>query len=140
VLSVTAYPHTVTGTLPMMELSSGFGIAFLLLALDLFFKPIIKITTYGIIAILIFAIMLIGICAIDANLKTIECTACDNGIRKLRYNEVNYGLIIGLSVITSGIPSLVRLLKNRKTSVQQIRLHVGFRSSTTRSLICWQAL
>ena len=98
---------------------AGFGITFSLLALDLFSKPIIKIIISAAITILIFTIMLIGICAVDANLKIIECTACDDGIRQLRYNEVNYGLILGVTSIISAIPSLIRIIKNRKASVQQ---------------------
>jgi hypothetical protein len=97
---------------------SAFGITFSLLALDLFSSPFKKIIINGAIAILIFTIVLTVICAIDANLKIAECTACDDGIRKLRYNEVNYGLIIGISAIMAGIPSLIRVLKNRKTNVQ----------------------
>lgn len=93
---------------------ASLGLIFSLLALDLFSKTITKIIIYGVLAFLIFIIMLIGICTIDANLKIIECTACDDGIRKLRYNEVNYGLLIGFSAIASGIPSLIRLFKNRK--------------------------
>ena len=96
----------------------GFGITFSLLALDLFVKPISKIAINSIIAILIFVIILTGICAIDANLKVIECTACDDGIRQLRYNEVNYGFL-GISIIMSAIPSLIRIVKNIKASVQQ---------------------
>ncbi|KAB1158822.1 hypothetical protein F7018_06870 [Tenacibaculum aiptasiae] len=95
---------------------TGLGIAFSLLALDLFSKSINKISTNTSIAILIFIIILTGICAIDANLKIIECTACDDGIRQLRYNEVNYGLILGISSIISVIPSLIRIIK---VNVQQ---------------------
>ncbi len=88
-----------------------FVITFSMLALDSYSKTILKIITNITIAILIFTIILIGICAFDANLKIMECTACNNGIRKLKYNEVNYGLNLGLSAIFSAVPSLIRLLK-----------------------------
>ena len=68
----------------------------------------------GIINIIIFGILLIGISTINANLKVIECTACDDGIRKLNWNEINYGLIIGTSIIISIIPNLIRIIKRRK--------------------------
>ena len=71
----------------------------------------------GLISILIFGILLIGISAIDANFKIVECTACDDGIRKLHWNEINYGLIIGVSAIISIIPSLIRIIKLRKKPV-----------------------
>ena len=74
----------------------------------------------GIICLLIFAISLIGISAIDANIKVAECTACDDGIRKLHWNEINYGLIIATSAIIAIIPSLIRIVKRmKKASVQQ---------------------
>ncbi|WP_298343029.1 hypothetical protein [uncultured Algibacter sp.] len=68
----------------------------------------------GILSLLIFGILLIGISAIDANMKIIECTACNDGIRKLHWNEINYGLIIGMSVIISIIPNLIRIIKRTK--------------------------
>lgn len=103
----------------------GFGITLSLLALDLLSKSSInRVITNVAIAIFIFAIMLSGICTIDANLKIIECTACGDAIRKLRYNEMNYGLILGVSLIMSVIPSLIRIIKNRKSSVQQgVKMH-----------------
>ena len=76
-----------------------------------------KILKNGIFLVVIFIVALIGISAIDANLKIIECTACDDGIRKLGYNEINYGIILSISAIVSLIPSLVTLIKkwqNRK--------------------------
>ncbi|MDG4714885.1 hypothetical protein [Winogradskyella marincola] len=70
--------------------------------------------------LLIFGISLIGISAIDANIKVAECTACDDGIRKLHWNGINYGLIIGTSAIISIVPSLIRIIKRtKKASVQQ---------------------
>lgn len=96
---------------------AGFGITFSLLAVDLFPKPIVYITINVVTAILIFAVMTIGISAIDAILKIYECTACDDGIRQLRYNEVNYGLILGFSSIISVVPSLIRIIKNRTTNL-----------------------
>ena len=68
----------------------------------------------GILNFLIFGIILIGISAVDANLKVIECTACNDGIRKLHWNEINYGLIIGISIIISIIPNLIRIIKRTK--------------------------
>ena len=72
-----------------------------------------------IICLLIFVISLIGISAIDANIKVVECTACDDGVRKLHWNGVNYGLIIGTSAIISIIPSLIRIIKRTKKASAQ---------------------
>ena len=69
----------------------------------------------GAVWIGMFCLGLIGLCALDANLKIIECTICDDGIRKLSYSELNYGLILGLCALLSGLPSLLRLIKKEKT-------------------------
>ena len=64
--------------------------------------------------LLIFGIALFGISALDANMKIIECTACDDGIRKLHWNEIKYGNILGASSILSIIPSGILLIKKWK--------------------------
>ena len=91
-----------------------FGIGLLVLTLENINIKLTQALKNVIISILIFVILLIVFSATDANLKIVECTACDDGIRKLHWNEINYGLIIGLSVVTSIIPSLIRM---RKTPV-----------------------
>ena len=91
-----------------------FGIALLILTLENLNRKLTQVLKVGIINIIIFGILLIGISTINANLKVIECTACDDGIRKLNWNEINYGLIIGTSIIISIIPNLIRIIKRRK--------------------------
>src|SRR5690606_30814144 len=83
----------------------GFGLAIFLLA-NLDFKST-RIFKNAILCLLIFGISIFGVSAIDANLKIIQCTACDNGILKIHWNGINYGLIIGISAIISIIPSLI---------------------------------
>lgn len=93
----------------------GFGLTYALLALDLFAKPIRKIVVSVVIWVLVFAIVLINICAFDAHFKLMQCTACNDGTRQLQYYEVNAGLILGVAAIIAGIPSLVRIVKSMKT-------------------------
>jgi len=90
------------------------GIVPLILTLENLNQKLTQVLKSGIICVLIFSILLIGISAIGANQKIVECTACDDGIRKLHWNEINYGLIIGTSAIISIIPSLIRIIKRRK--------------------------
>lgn len=94
-----------------------FGTGLLILTLENLNTELTQLLKNGIISILIFGILLIGISALNANLKIVECTACDDGIRKLHWNEINYGLIIGISIIISIIPSLIRIIKLRKKPV-----------------------
>ncbi|RZS90764.1 hypothetical protein [Aquimarina brevivitae] len=96
------------------------GIMPLILTLENLNKKPTEFLKNGIICLMVFGISLIGISAIDANIKVVECTACDDGIRKLHWNGINYGLIIGSSAIISIIPSLIRIIKRtKKASVQQ---------------------
>lgn len=92
----------------------SFGISFLVLTLQNLNQRLKEIFKNVIICLLIFGVSLITISAIDANIKVAECTACDNGIRKLHWNGINYGLIVGSSAILSIIPSLYRMIKQIK--------------------------
>lgn len=65
-------------------------------------------------SLLLFFISIILISAVDANLKVIECTACIDGIRKLNWNDINYGIILGSSILISIIPSLMNIFKKNK--------------------------
>jgi hypothetical protein len=98
----------------------SFGITLSIFSLANLNQNITQILKSGILSALIFIILIVGISAIDANLKLIECTACENGIRKLHWNDINYGLILGISSISSIIPSGIKIFKKwKKASVQQ---------------------
>jgi hypothetical protein len=99
-----------------------FGIAPLILTIENLNHKTTQILKNGIVFFLIFGIALIGIAAIDANIKVMECTACDDGIRKLHWNGIKYGLILGLSAIIAIIPSLIRIIKRTKKASVQHRL------------------
>lgn len=90
------------------------GIIPLILTLENLNQKRTEILKNGIICLLILGVSLFTISAIDANIKVAECTACDNGIRKLHWNGINYGLIVGSSAILSIIPSLYRIIKQIK--------------------------
>jgi hypothetical protein len=85
---------------------------FSLLNMNNSFKKIIKTI---IIAIVIFITFTFSFSAIDANMKVIQCTACDNEVLKIHWNGISYGMILGLSIILSIIPSLwIFIFKKRK--------------------------
>ena len=81
---------------------------------------LVKIIRNGIVLVLIFGIALIVINLFSAKQKIIECAICNEGIRRLRYNEFDYGLILAICAVLSIIPSLIRIIKNqKKASAQQ---------------------
>ena len=92
----------------------SFGLASLVFSIANKEVKISKTLRNAFLLILLFTVTLIGICAIDANLKIIECTACEDGIRRLGHSEINYGLILAISIIISIIPSLILLIRNWK--------------------------
>lgn len=89
----------------------SFGIGFLILTLQNLKHNLYEIFKSVIMSLSLFGIVLFGISTMDANLKIIECTACEDGIRKLHWNDINYGLIIGISVFIGIIPSLIQIIK-----------------------------
>ncbi|TDQ27507.1 hypothetical protein DFQ07_1358 [Tenacibaculum caenipelagi] len=91
-----------------------FGIRLLILTLENLNQKLAQVLKNGIISFLIFWSLIIGISAIEANIKIVDCTACNDGNRKLNWNEINYGLILGTSAIISIIPNLIRIIKPTK--------------------------
>ena len=90
----------------------GFALMTFLLA-NISFKTK-RILKNSVFCILIFGVSIFLISAINANLKVIQCTACDNGIVKIRWNNINFGLTIGLSSILSIVPSIIILVRKIK--------------------------
>ena len=97
----------------------SFGLTFLIFSIANKKREWLKVLRNGILLILIFGIAIIGISALDANLKLIECTACDDGIRRLGYSEINYGLILSISAILSITPSLIFIFKKRNNKLTE---------------------
>ena len=66
-----------------------------------------------ILLILIFAVSVIGISAINANAEIAACTTCGDGIRILHWNAVNYELILGVSALLSVLAIKIPAFRNR---------------------------
>ncbi|MHC2990128.1 hypothetical protein OB13_00420 [Pontibacter sp. HJ8] len=93
-----------------------FGFGFLILALwvgtsKTGFKGNL---TFWLLTVITFLVALIIITYIDINFKLAECTACTDGRRGLRYNDINYDFTIVLSIVVALIPSIVRIRAKRK--------------------------
>ena len=58
--------------------------------------------------------MTILITAFDSKRLIIECTACDDGIRKLTFNEITYDKYFIISLTTATIYLLTTYLIERK--------------------------
>jgi hypothetical protein len=73
-----------------------------------------------ILSILSFIIWLVVICYFYGALKIIECTACNDGIRNLHYNEVAYDGIIISSLLLSIMPMvLLNISKHKLSKIKQ---------------------
>jgi len=89
----------------------SFGISFLIFSIANLNKNFLPIIRNSLLSVLIFITTVIGISALDANLKVAECTACDDGIRILHWNDISYGMILGISIILAIFPSLISIIK-----------------------------
>lgn len=94
----------------------SFATSFAIFGLLNFSQPTKRIILNGLFGTLIFILFVIVISSFDSNFKVMECTACENGIRKLHWNDINYGLILGVSALLFAIPSLIWTFKNRRES------------------------
>lgn len=66
------------------------------------------------LGISILAISTFTFCYFNGLLKLAECTACENGERKLNYNDINYDKIFIVSLILTLLPSIITEFKNQK--------------------------
>ena len=74
------------------------------------------------LAIFLFVVSLLIQSYSDSLFKLIECTACNDGTRKLHYYEINYDGIFIRSLVLAIIPAVVteirkRIKLNRKTII-----------------------
>lgn len=93
----------------------AFGLGILILFFENRLKPFGEIFKHVVLNLIVFSAALVIIASIDANLKVVECTLCDGGIRQLHWNEVNYELILTLSISASLLPNLLRIIKQRSS-------------------------
>lgn len=90
----------------------AFGVYFAMhyiLTPNLGFRRSVK---YIVLALSSFLVTLTVLCAIDSHTKIAQCTACANGTRGLQYNEIDYEMLVlislGVSLIASALPMLLR--------------------------------
>lgn len=65
-----------------------------------------------IFGLFLFVTSILSYCYFDSLFKIIECTACDDGKRQLRYNEINYDLIFISSLVFVITPFLITEIRN----------------------------
>ncbi|VXB90593.1 conserved membrane hypothetical protein [Flavobacterium sp. 9AF] len=92
-----------------------FGVAFVILKVDNYNLKAKQILLNLIASLIIFMLFLIGIASLDAHLKLSQCTACNDGIRKIHWNTIDYGTIIGTSILFAVVPNFISLLKNNRS-------------------------
>lgn len=73
-----------------------------------------KNVTMVFIAVLIFFAATSAICWWNSTTAIIECTACNNGKRIIRYNELNYDTIFMVSLALAVIPCIISIIKVKK--------------------------
>jgi len=97
----------------------SFSISALLFGTSNKTKPFSKIMINAIVLFLIFRSVLTLISAIDATAKIAECTACDDGTRSIHYNDINYSVILSISLLTAVVPDIFKIIRNRKANTNR---------------------
>lgn len=75
------------------------------------------------LSLTLFPISLVLYSIVDSNLKIIECTMCDDGLRTLDYNDILYDRIMILSLIISLIPWIISEYKNMRKKAKVYNTH-----------------
>lgn len=70
-------------------------------------QKIINVVLAGIL----FILSTIAYCYFNGLFKQIECTACDDGIRVLKYSDINYDFIFVSSLLTALLPTVLTAIK-----------------------------
>jgi glycerol uptake facilitator-like aquaporin len=65
------------------------------------------------LVLMAFVVSVIITCYIDGIMKIAICTACSDGTRILRYNDIKYDQIFVSSLIIATIPPIITALKQR---------------------------
>lgn len=99
--------------LPSVAYLICFTIAFTFLGYQIIFIKTNRLKQV-IIWLFIFGLSILILSSINAKLLIMNCTACDDGILKIRYHNADYNAILTISSLLSMIPSLVRLLKIKR--------------------------
>lgn len=69
---------------------------------------------YASLAVCIFFLVLAVLCYFDSNIKIIECTACDDGIRTLEYSDIRYERIIFASLALALLPIGIKYIRSQR--------------------------
>lgn len=85
-----------------------------------------------VLAILVFPVTVILCSYFDSSIKLLECTACKDGKRVLRYNDIRYDSIFVISLTISLLPVLTtqfkKFIRTRKQNASNVRL-TGYNSA-----------
>jgi polyferredoxin len=76
-------------------------------------------SVFGLLSIIVFALSLTFCCYVNSNLKIAQCTACNDGVRRIHYNEISYEGLIITSLIISILPIGVRLIRKPAHNIAQ---------------------
>lgn len=89
----------------------AFAFYTVLLYISLRKKELKKILLFLSLSLIIFFISIVVACYIDGLILLAECTACLDGKRVIRFNEIPYDRIFVQSLIISALPVIVVMIK-----------------------------
>src|SRR5215203_1795400 len=96
-----------------------FGLLSVLLTMLLYGQSNKRRFVYLFLTIVLFFITTIATTYIDSFSKVVECTACQDGVRSLHYNAVNYDFHFITSLLVGLLPLLWTFLKKQISKRRQ---------------------
>lgn len=93
---------------------SSIGAFFVIIFNFIFNQKKHQILLNMVISLVLFTTSIVVYSAMDSKLKLIECTACENGLRTLEYNNILYDRIMILALISTLLPWVFTEFINRK--------------------------
>jgi hypothetical protein len=96
----------------------SFGASFLLLTFsNLILQKRRLMLIHLVVYLLIFTVALVGVSSLNAISKVLECTICEGNVRPIHRNDINYGLLLEISVILATLPGIILLFRNNKAGI-----------------------
>ena len=99
---------------PGLLFTGSVAILFIAITIENLSSPLRVIIKRILVSLIIIIVSAVFFSTIDAWLKIIQCTACDDGILSLRKNEIKYSMIFSFSVLVTLLIMLIRTLRYNK--------------------------
>jgi hypothetical protein len=72
-----------------------------------------------VLAFIIFNVFIMLYCYVDGTIKIMQCTTCNNGMRVLKYDDIEYDIIFIWSLVLAILPAAITHIKKKNPGTLQ---------------------